>query len=175
MIIQLLGANGAGKSTIVKHLLSEQTAVAIKFLGRKRPDAMLLDDVFIAGHYEGSACGGADTLPATEVQMVLRKMLEGASVPVLIEGPTGREPTLPGDVRAIYIRRDHEDNFASWSERQLAKGLLINRDVMMRRIRSTTKRCDNIVQEYTRRGLIVTTTSSREAAEATIRKILRRD
>lgn len=174
MIIQLLGANGAGKSTIVKGILATRPNTPVFILGRQRPDAIETDDVFVAGHYIGSACGGADTLPVREVQYVLQKLCALDGRPVLVEGPTGREPTLQGDVRTVHLRRDPEQNLEDWVKRNLEKGLKVNRMVMLRRIHAATKRCDNIAKEYVQRGLTVTTTSSREAAWETIRKLLRR-
>lgn len=181
MIIQLLGANGAGKSTIVKDLIEGKTRHPLYFFSRGRPDAYELYDVLIAGHYEGRVCGGADTLPRHMVVECISSMQNYGKLhgprPILIEGPTGREPsllTVSEKLRVIHLRREVADNLEDWVQRNAAKGLSTNRAIMQRRIQAATTRCDKLVRNYMAAGITVTTTASRAAARAIIERILGR-
>jgi hypothetical protein len=134
------------------------------------PDGYELSDVLIAGHYEGSACGGGDTLPR---KLVLATVigLEARGKTVLIEGPTGREPFLPLDeVLVVYLRRDAEECLEDWVQRNKAKGRSSNRAIMYKRVRAATVRCDNLVERYRGIGVAITTTQSREVAQQVIEK-----
>lgn len=74
MIISLRGTNGAGKSTIVREIMSLYwTKVAIEYFpDRRNPSGYLLrprsivgTPLFVPGHYE-IANGGVDTLPSLD-------------------------------------------------------------------------------------------------------------
>src|ERR1051326_4139193 len=106
MIIQLLGANGAGKSTVVVNLMGLRSRLPLHVWGRRVPDGYALTDLVVVGHYEGQVCGGGDTLPRHRVADTVRRLDEvAAGRAVLLEGPTGREPALAGDVRGVSLRK----------------------------------------------------------------------
>jgi hypothetical protein len=173
MIIQLLGANGAGKSTIMTNIMNGSESFHIYTLGRSVPDALEINDAVLVGHYRPGICGGADTVPRDRIHEVL-KTLPVFKKPIIIEGPTGREPTLEGEIYAIHLRRDDYANLECWVKRNTSKGRTANIEVMLKRIRSATNRCDRIVSHYLSRGFPVITTGSRTMAEAEIRRLLRR-
>jgi hypothetical protein len=138
------------------------------------PDGYVLRKFAVVGHYEGSACGGGDTLPRDKVVETIGR-LYWSGIPVLLEGPTGREPFLTGDdVRVVYLRRNIEQNLDDWLQRNKAKGLSSNRATMLRRVRAATTRCDRMVTKYLERGVNVTTTESREVARECIQNLIGR-
>lgn len=172
MIVQLLGANGAGKSTIVTSLMDGQPRNHVHlWWDRRVPDGYVLPNFAVVGHYEGSACGGGDTLPRDRVLETLTGFSR-FNVPILLEGPTGREPFLMGDVRVVYLRRSVEQNLDDWLQRNKTKGLSSNCATMLRRVRAATTRCDRMVTRYLEAGTSVTTTKSREAARECIRRLI---
>lgn len=173
MIIQLLGANGAGKSTVVSEIMGLRSRVPMYGWGRLRPIGYVLDDVVVAGHYEGQACGGGDTLPRDRVQEVLRLLREHGK-PVLIEGPTGREPVLAGDVRVVYLRKPAQACLGNWINRQMTKGLRVNDVAMERRVRSTIARCERMVDEYREEGIEVNVVTKRADCVDVINMIIGR-
>jgi hypothetical protein len=137
----------------------------------------MLNDAIVVGHYQGTACGGADTLPKDSLRQTLLELERRGVVtgkPVLLEGPTGREPMLAGDVRVVYLRREAEDCLWHWEQRQRAKGLAINRATMARRVRIGIVRLERMVQAYHENGVSTTTTESRETAQAEIERLLGR-
>lgn len=153
MIIQLLGANGAGKSTVVAELMGLRPRVPLYLWHRRVPDAYSLPDVVVAGHYEGQACGGGDTLPRDRVVETLRRLEQLGPRPVLVEGPTGREPMLAGDRRVVYLKKPEAACLGNWINRNMQKGLRVNDIAMQRRVRSTIARCERMMVEYGREGV----------------------
>jgi hypothetical protein len=178
MIIQLLGANGAGKSTIVGRLMSGHTCEVVKLWGRRVPDGYLLRDLTIVGHYEGDACGGADTIPRRLIDATIKRLsLRAMGLPTLVEGPTGREPTLeepPGQLHVVYLRRTHDQCLEDWVRRNEAKGLSVNRATMSRRVSAGIVRIERMIQEYRSRGVTVTTCPERRYALETIQDLIGR-
>jgi len=173
MIIQLLGANGAGKSTVVQELMGVRPRVPLYLWDRRVPDAYSLPDCYVVGHYEGQACGGGDTIPRAKLSRTIERVLEVAGRrPVLLEGPTGREPTLAGDVRVVYLRRPVAACLGNWIVRNQSKGLRTNVPVMERRVNSCIVRIERMMQAYEQASITTHVVRSRAEALGCIREML---
>lgn len=91
MIIQIRGANGSGKSTIVRNfmkLLGDRVKAHMA-PGRRQPLYYKFQEditrITIIGHYNID-CGGADTISGNETTFMLQKDLHTAGYNVLAEG-----------------------------------------------------------------------------------------
>lgn len=128
MIVQLLGANGAGKSTIVHTILRQwKGALPCYVSGRKRPLYYVcsrgagIPPLVVLGHYE-IANGGCDTIGSVrEIKELIRKVRSTIDCDILMEGKTGREPSLVEfkdmAVRPVLLNVSLEKCIASVRER----------------------------------------------------------
>lgn len=179
MIIQLLGANGAGKSTIVQEIMGLRERVPLHVWERRVPDAYALPDVIVVGHYEGKTCGGGDTLPRERVLDTLSRLRASyPSRPLLLEGPTGREPhvqQVDRNVRVVYLRKPAAACLGNWLNRQQIKGLGANIPVMEKRIAAGITRIERMIETYLEEDYSVRTFSRRPQVTTYIEELLGRN
>lgn len=86
MIINVRGANGSGKSTVVRRVLQSFQSTIQLVPGRARPFAyQCVGGPYILGTYENPT-GGCDTIPSIEVIFEAVKLSADAGRDVLYEG-----------------------------------------------------------------------------------------
>jgi len=89
MIVQVRGTSGSGKTTVMRKVMDSLMWESVYKEKRKKPlfyrsaDPQL-ENIFILGHYEESACGGCDTIgSAAAVYELIRSINNGV---ILCEG-----------------------------------------------------------------------------------------
>ena len=132
MIINLRGTSGAGKSYLVRHIMTMFSITEEVFCrGRKQPLYYILRnkdegrDLAVLGHYN-TPCGGCDTISKTQDVFDLVMKNHNAGRDVLFEGviigyETKRTKDLP-DLRIVFLTTNTDICVDSINERRRARG-----------------------------------------------------
>lgn len=179
MIVHLRGTNGAGKSTIVRTIMSEyRDRVTMSTPGRRRPIGYLCsnpDDtntLFIPGHYE-IANGGIDTLRDLDEAYSMMWDAYDAGHDVLYEGKNMQDGTVTA--RAIKLFATDQIAFVHVNH-PVDACIQAVRDrghsIAEKTIRSIATRIERVSEELKSRGYRVFSCSREEALIVTL-KLLR--
>lgn len=108
MIIQVRGTSGSGKTTAVREFMKTLDWTPVYKEGRKKPLYYRCGSVALLGHYEGTACGGCDTIgSARAVFDLIGSVLNQGVEHVVCEGLLLSEDTKwtlqLSEVRCIFL------------------------------------------------------------------------
>lgn len=129
MIINVRGANGSGKSTVVRRVL-ESFQRETKFVpGRARPIGyQCVNGPYVVGTYE-NVTGGCDTIPSIEMIFEIVKLQADAGRDVLYEGILAQhsatrlmELNRVHPVTVVVLTTSQEDCVQAVRDRRAARG-----------------------------------------------------
>jgi predicted ABC-type ATPase len=88
LIVNVRGTHGSGKTTLVRRVMSQYKRCKPIFIdGRRQPIGYVCDKkLFVAGHYEGEASGGCDTIPKVDLMYGMIQKYAKRGLHVLFEG-----------------------------------------------------------------------------------------
>lgn len=172
MLIYLRGTNGAGKSTIVRSVLSLFCAQPLTKPGRRRPLGYVCPGptpLFIPGHYEIQN-GGIDTIRSLSEVVDLVQEFHGKGMNVLCEGKNAQDKTLTRHFELlriplvfIWVHHPVEECIRSVRER--------GHRIAEKTIRQIDARCSSVTDDLIFRGFDCRILS-RQDALATVRDLL---